>query len=217
MTILILLVLAAALALALERPMERTVPAVLAGAALVTYCATLAGQKSTALPVMAVCAGVACLAAVVRCGKAGAGRCTAVLVRPAVLALVLALAAGWLLMRQIRFVMLDDLLHWALFSKQMCGLEAFPDGAQLASAYADYPPGAQMLLVFLQIGQPFSHPLLFWGQLLWYTGLTLPLLEKTGEGCSCNESLPQWAARCSCCCSRRCSITITTRALWWSL
>ena len=182
MTILILLVLAAALALALERPMERTVPAVLAGAALVTYCATLAGQKSTALPVMAVCAGVAFLAAVVRCRKAGAGRCTEVLVRPAVLALVLALAAGWLLMRQIRFVMLDDLLHWALFSKQMCGLEAFPDGAQLASAYADYPPGAQMLLVFLQIGQPFSHPLLFWGQLLWYTGLTLPLLAKTGDG-----------------------------------
>ena len=35
MTILILLVLAAALALALERPMERTVPAVLAGALLV--------------------------------------------------------------------------------------------------------------------------------------------------------------------------------------
>lgn len=182
MTILILIVLAAALALALERPLERTVQVVLAGTALVTYCATLAGHKSSALPVMAVCAGAACLTAVVRCRKAGAGRCVALLIRPGVFALVLAMAAGWLLMRQIRFVMLDDLLHWALFSKQMCGLEAFPEGARLASAYADYPPGAQMLLVFLQIGQPFSHPMLFWGQLLWYTGLTLPLLEKTSEG-----------------------------------
>ena len=59
MTILILIVLAAALALALERPLERTVPAVLAGTALVTYCATLAGHKSAALAVMALCAGAA--------------------------------------------------------------------------------------------------------------------------------------------------------------
>ena len=73
MTILILIVLAAALALALERPLERTVPAVLAGTALVTYCATLAGHKSAALAVMALCAG-AWFAAAKR-GRAGARRC----------------------------------------------------------------------------------------------------------------------------------------------
>lgn len=176
MTIVLLAALALALAAVLERPLERVIPPVLLGASLVVYLCMLAGRKSASVPLLAVLLAGLCLAALLRYHRGhrfdGARRLS-----PASVGLVLAMAAVWILVQPFTFAVLDDLIHWALNTKQLCGLESFPSVGEQATSYGDYPPGVQMLLVLLQMGRPFSHPLLFWGQLLWCTGLALPLLE----------------------------------------
>lgn len=155
--------------------LARTLPISVLAAALGTYLCTAVGLKSTALP-LAVLLLVGLCAAVWQRGCMP--QLKAALCSPAAAAFLLAVVAALLGARHMRLVNFDDVAHWALFTRQQCGLEHFPSAVQSASEFADYPPGIQMFSVFLQLFAPFRHSLLFTGHFLWVAALLLPLLEE---------------------------------------
>ena len=175
-----ILLLAAALALAAlaHRDFAETLPPAALAAALLTYACTVLRHKSLALPLAAlVCAGLLCLllwraragSLAVRWGE---------VFSPAFAALAAALAIAWICVAPQRMAILDDLVHWALNAKQLCFIEHFPTAAEIASTYGDYPPGGQLLGIFLHLGRPFSKTLLYWSNLLLLFALELPLLGR---------------------------------------
>lgn len=174
----ILLTAAAALAVLARRSFAETLPLSVLAAALLTYLCTGAGHKSMALPLSALAALAVLVLAVVKEGrqKGGAARWRA-LAGPALAAFLLAAAAAFLCAGHMRLINFDDVAHWALYTRQQCGLEHFPNVLESASEFADYPPGVQMLAVFLQIGAPFRLATLFTAQFLWCAALALPLLK----------------------------------------
>ena len=96
---------------------------------------------------------------------------------PAFFAFVLAIAAVAALSGHLQLTIFDDLSHWGLFTRQICGMDKFPAAAQSASTFSDYPPGLQMLAALLNLGAGrASVRTMFIAQILWYVGLTLPLL-----------------------------------------
>lgn len=176
----LILLLAAALALAalFRRDFSEALAPAGLGAALLTYLCTALRHKSLALPL----AAAGCLALLAWGGararrgalKPDGGR----LFSPAFAALAVALAATWVCIAPQRMAILDDLVHWALNTKQLCYMEAFPTAAEIASEYGDYPPGGQMLAVFLHLGGPFSQRLVYWSNYLLLFALELPLLGR---------------------------------------
>lgn len=98
---------------------------------------------------------------------------------PAFWAFLLALLPALFCTGHLQLTIFDDIAHWGLFTRQMCGINQFPNAAQSASTFSDYPPGIQMLTVLLHQGarEVPDAPGLFTGQLVWYIGLTLPLFE----------------------------------------
>lgn len=174
------LLLAAALALAAlaRRNFAETLPPAVLAAALLTYGCTALRHKSLALPLAAlVCAGLLCLL-VWRARKGGLAVRWGEVFSPALAALAAALTVAWVCVAPLRMAILDDLVHWALNAKQLCFMEHFPTAAEIASTYGDYPPGGQLLAVFLHLGRPFSQTLLYWSNLLLMCALELPLLGR---------------------------------------
>lgn len=180
----LLLLIAGALGLAAvcRRSFAQSFPVVVLAASLITYGCLFIGHKSLALPVVLTALGVLAIFWVREGRHRREMPAADALLSPALAGLAAAVAIGWLCTGGLRFALLDDLVHWALYTKQLCFMQAFPNAAQIASAYGDYPPGVQMLLVFLQLGRPFSQRLLFLGQLVWCFALTLPLLSRVKWG-----------------------------------
>lgn len=175
---LFLLAAAGGLAVLARRSFAETLPLTVLAAVLATYLCTGLGHKSLALPL----AGAAALALVLLAGakskrEGGAARWRA-LAGPALAAFAAAAAAAFFCAGHMRLINFDDVAHWALYTRQQCGLEHFPNMLESASEFADYPPGVQLLAVFLQIGAPFRHAMLFTAQFLWAAALALPLLKE---------------------------------------
>lgn len=176
----LLLLLAAAIGLAAlaRRSFAETLPLTVLAAVLVTYLCTGAGYKSLALPLVGVAALTLVLLAGIKSAKEGGALRWRALAGPALAAFLAAAAAAFFCAGHMRLINFDDVAHWALYTRQQCGLEHFPNVLESASDFADYPPGVQLLAVFLQIGAPFRHAMLFTAQFLWAAALALPLLKE---------------------------------------
>ena len=82
---------------------------------------------------------------------------------------------------QIQLTVFDDVAHWGLFTPPDQRHGPVPTAAQSASAFSDYPPGLQMLTAFLHLYTPrVTVAAMVDTQMLWYMGLTLPLLADFG-------------------------------------
>lgn len=174
---LFLLVLSAVLlAKLLNRSFAQTLPLTFVMGSLVIYLFTAVGEKMlTALPIFLVPIGLWWFAAKRKrevISLHGLG--------PTFWAFLLALVVALFCTGHLQLTIFDDIAHWGLFTRQMCGMDQFPNAAQSASTFSDYPPGIQMLTVLLHLGsrEVPDAPGLFTGQLLWYIGLTLPLFEN---------------------------------------
>lgn len=176
----LLLLLAAAIGLAAfaRRSFAETLPLTVLAAVLVTYLCTGAGYKSLALPLVGAAALTLVLLAGIKSAKEGGALRWRALAGPALAAFLAAAAAAFFCAGHMRLINFDDVAHWALYTRQQCGLEHFPNVLESASDFADYPPGVQLLAVFLQIGVPFRHAMLFTAQFLWAAALALPLLKE---------------------------------------
>ena len=165
----LLLLLAAAIGLAAfaRRSFAETLPLTVLAAVLVTYLCTGAGYKSLALPLVGAAALTLVLLAGIKSAKEGGALRWRALAGPALAAFLAAAAAAFFCAGHMRLINFDDVAHWALYTRQQCGLEHFPNVLESASDFADYPPGVQLLAVFLQIGVPFRHAMLFTAQFLW--------------------------------------------------
>ena len=166
----LLVCLAGLLTRALRAPFAQTLPLVLTGISLVTYLFTGAGEKEW-LPLFVAPAVAAAAFFALRKG-AGPLR-----LGPPFFALLLALGLTVALSGQIQLTVFDDVAHWGLFTRQISGMDQFPTAAQSASSFSDYPPGLQMLTAFLHLYTPrVTVAAMIDTQMLWYMGLTLPLL-----------------------------------------
>ncbi len=156
----------------------QSMPLVLTGAALLTYLCTAVGQKD-ALRWLLPLIGLAAAAWLYRRGKAKKLRKSAGF-SPALLAFLLAMVPAFLCTGHLQLTIFDDVAHWGLFTRQISGIDYFPNAAQSASTLADYPPGIQMLTALLHLSDNARAEVstMFTGQLLWYFGLTLPLLGE---------------------------------------
>lgn len=174
---LFLLVLSAVLAAQLfDRSFARMLPLAFTAGSLGIYLLTALGEKELmALPMVLVPVGLLWLAAKRKkqqtISRRGLG--------PVFWAFLLALVPALFCTGHLQLTIFDDVAHWGLFTRQLCGIDQFPNAAQSASTFSDYPPGIQMLTVLLHLGgkEVPDAPGLFTGQLIWYIGLTLPLLE----------------------------------------
>lgn len=166
--------LAGLLTRAIRAPFAQTLPLVLTGISLVTYLFTGAGEKEW-LPLLLLPAAAAAAFFALRRG-AGPLR-----LGPPFFALLLAMGLTMALSGQIQLTVFDDVAHWGLFTRQISGMDQFPTAAQSASTFSDYPPGLQMLTAFLHLYTPrVTVAAMIDTQMLWYMGLTLPLLADFG-------------------------------------
>ena len=173
-------VAAGAAAVLFRKTFAQALPVTVLAAVLLTYLCTGAGHKSLMLWLMPLAALGLLAGAVWQVRRTGL--CCQALASPALAAALLALAAAFIVSGHMRLINYDDVAHWALYTRQQCGLEGFPSIVQSASAFADYPPGIQMLPVLLQLGGEFSQRVLYMGQFLWLTALALPLLGGLAWG-----------------------------------
>lgn len=159
-----------------DAPFAQTLPLTITAGTLVTYLFTAAGEKEWLVPVLPVVVLVLAFLAWRRRDGEKAPR-----FGPAFFAFVLAIAAVAALSGHLQLTIFDDLSHWGLFTRQICGMDKFPAAAQSASTFSDYPPGLQMLAALLHLGAGrASVRTMFIAQILWYVGLTLPLLADFG-------------------------------------
>lgn len=159
-----------------KRSFARTLPLVFTMGSLLIYLFTAVGEKELMLlPTVLV---PLALHWWLRKTKQG-GSVSLRELGPAFWAFLLALIPALLCTGHLQLTIFDDIAHWGLFTRQMCGIDKFPNAVQSASTFSDYPPGLQMLTVLLHQGARDvpDAPGLFTGQLVWYIGLTLPLLE----------------------------------------
>lgn len=170
----LLVCLAALLTRAIRAPFTQTLPLTLTGISLAVYLFTAVGEKEW-LPLLVLPAAAAAAYFALRPG-AGPLR-----LGPAFFALLLAMGLTIALSGQIQLTIFDDVAHWGLFTRQISGMDKFPTAAQSASTFSDYPPGLQMLAAFLHLYTPrVSVAAMIDTQMLWYMGLTLPLLADFG-------------------------------------
>lgn len=171
----VLVLMAALLVPILKRGFAQTLPLVFTMGSLLLYLFTALGEKElTWLPLLLVL-----LFLLWQWRKAKPGRPSLRSIQPAFCAFVLALIPALFCTGHLQLTIFDDIAHWGLFTRQLCGMDQFPNAAQSASTFSDYPPGIQMLTVLLHLGarEVPDAPGLFTGQLVWYIGLTLPLME----------------------------------------
>lgn len=177
LAMLCLLVLAAALlTYAAGLHFAQSLPLVLTLGALAAYLFTAAGEKewlAAALPV------VLAVLAVLAWRRRKEPKSPAF--GPAFFAFLLAMAVVVAFTGHLQLTIFDDLSHWGLFTRQICAIDQFPNAARSASEFGDYPPAIQMLAALLHLGsRRATVQTMFISQLLWYVGLTLPLLADFG-------------------------------------